>query len=222
MKRSLPRFWHTASVLAFLAAIGTVPSSAAPPDRIEEDWQVVIAAPNPTAVGPQITTSMNPTVDPDAALVTFYLNYRAYPSWKPGGLQSTAFGAVKDNSSEPLVLDSNTQGNEICETASETITWTQRMTVSGGTLHYNIVDGQSTTWGVFGQGVGTLGVSMPTALNDMSEYSPDMSVKTSGVSWQSNLVTSMALLRVRYYSNGTLISTDTTPRTISLGMPTTN
>ena len=52
-----------------------------PPDQVEEDWQVVIAEPDPLAVGPQITTIMSPNSDPTAAFVTFYLNYRDYPSW---------------------------------------------------------------------------------------------------------------------------------------------
>ena len=39
-------------------------SASSPPDQVEEDWQVVIAEPDPLAVGPQITTIMSPNSDP--------------------------------------------------------------------------------------------------------------------------------------------------------------
>jgi hypothetical protein len=86
-----------------------------------------------------------------------------------------------------------------------------------GTITYQVANGQSTTWGKFGQGNGQLSVNYPTALGSLSSYSPDTSVKNSGVSWESNYVTSMALIQVRYYAAGRLISTDTTQRSISLG-----
>ena len=116
----------------------------------------------------------------------------------------------------PPVLDSASQGSGVCETQGETISWTQRMKLSGGNLKFNVVNGLSTTWGQFGQGPGTFGVSMPSTLSDLSAYKPDYSVSKSGVSWQSNRVTSMTLLQVRYYNGRQLISTDSTSRTVKL------
>jgi hypothetical protein len=210
------RTWRIVSVLALGIGLGMAPSGDAPPDRVEEDWQVVIASPDSTAIGPQITTCISPNSDPSAAFLTFYLNYRDYPGWSPGGLQVKAYGAVTDPSSSPAVLDSNTQGDEVCQTQGETITWTQRISLSGGTVNYNVVNGQSTTWGQFGQGQGSLGVSLTSLLADLSAYGPDYSVSKSGVSWQSDRVTSMTLLQVRYYSQGQLLRTDSTPRTVNL------
>src|SRR4029077_2107147 len=103
--------------------------------------------------------AMRTTSDPTPAFVTFYLNYRDYPNWQPGGLQIKAYGASSDPSSPPPLLDSNTQGTQVCATSGETITWTQRMSLSGGNINFNVVNGQSTTWGNFGQGQGSLGVS---------------------------------------------------------------
>ena len=159
---------------------------------------------------------MSPNSDPTAAFVTFYLNYRDYPNWQPGGLQLKAYGAASDPSSAPPLLDTDTQGTEVCSTSGETITWTQRMSLSSGSLKVNVVNGQSTTWGNFGQGQGSLGVSVSSSLSDLSSYQPTYSVSKSGASWQSDRVTSMTLLRVRYYNNGQLISTDSTPRTVDL------
>ena len=90
------------------------------------------------------------------------------------------------------------------------------MIVGGGKITYDIENGQSTTWGQFGQGDGNLSVSFNTTRNDLDRYSPETSAVKSGVSWQSNLVTSMTLVRVRYYSGGQLIATDTTPRSMTL------
>ena len=90
------------------------------------------------------------------------------------------------------------------------------MKLSGGNLNYNVVNGQSTTWGNFGEGQSTLGVSIPSTISDLSSYKPDYSVSKSGVSWQANRVISMTLLKVRYYSGGLLISTDSTPRNVDL------
>jgi hypothetical protein len=211
------RTWRVVSLLALGISLGMAPPpNSSPPDRIEEDWQVVVASPDSNAIGPQITTCVSPSSDPSAAFLTFYLNYRDYPDWRPGGLQVKAYDAVTDPSSSPAVLGSDTQGNEICDTAGETITWTQRISLSGGAINYNIINGQSTTWGQFGQGQGSLGVSFNSSLGDLSAYSPDYSVSKSGVSWQSNRVTSMTLLQVRYYSGGQLIWTDSSPRTVDL------
>jgi hypothetical protein len=197
-------------------AVGMTPGNPPPPDQVEEDWQVVVSNPDPVAVGPQITVCASPNSDPASAFVTFYVNYQDYPAWSPGGLQLKAYGAAPNASTSPPVLDSASQGSGVCETEGETITWTQRMSLSGGNLSVNVVNGQSTTWGKFGQSEGTLGVSMASTVSDLSGYKPDYSVSKSGVSWQSNRVVSMTLLQVRYYSGGKLVSTDSTPRPVDL------
>jgi hypothetical protein len=204
-------------MLAVAASFAMAQQPGTPaPDQIEEDWQVVVANPDPVAVGPQITTCACPNSDPAAAFVTFYLNYQDYPGWSPGGLQVKAYGPAPNASTNPPVLDSSSQGSGVCETQGETITWTQRMSLAGGNLNYNVVNGQSATWGKFGQGEGTLGVSISSTLSDLGAYKPDYSVAKSGVSWQSNRVTSMTLVAVRYFSGGKLISTDSTPRPVDL------
>jgi hypothetical protein len=90
------------------------------------------------------------------------------------------------------------------------------MSLVSGDLRYYVVNGQSTAWGSFGQGQGLGLVHFPSSLSDLSGYKPDYSVSKSGVSWQANRVTTMTLLRVRYYSGGSLIATDTTPRSVVL------
>lgn len=184
-------------------------------DRVEEDWQVVIDDPDPDSTGPQITTCMSP-VSGSSAFVAFCLNYRDVPDWNPGGLQVKAYGEASGTSQNRPLMASASSNTEPLETEGETITWTQQISVSGGTLSYSVRNGSSTTWGGFGQGVGTLGVSYSTSLSDLGSYRPDDSVTLSAAGWQANRVKSMTLLQVRYYKGGGLISTDATPRPVSL------
>ena len=70
--------------------------------------------------------------------------------------------------------------------------------------------------GAFGASDDQLTVSTSTSLTSLAGYSPAASVAKSGVGFQSNRVTSLTLLRVRYYQGNTLLSTDETPRPVTL------
>ena len=211
------KLWRSISLLALGAAIGMAPYGGTPlPDQVEEDWQAVVATPDVLGVGPQMTMVMSPNSDPTAAFVTFYLNYRDYPSWQPGGLQLKAYGAASGPSTAPPLLDTDTQGTEVCSTSGETITWTQRMSLSSGSVNVNVVNGQSTDLGQFRPGRRLTGREL-FELGFRPQLLPAHLFRLQvGASWQSNRVTSMTLLRVRYYSGGQLISTDSTPRTVDL------
>jgi hypothetical protein len=199
----------SASVLVSLA---TVRAQAPAPivDQVQEDWKLVVATPDQAAVGPQITTCMSPVSDDSSPFVAFDMNYREFPSFTAGGLQIQVWSGQD-------VLTTSTLGTAQFSTSDEVVTWTQQMTLGGGKITYDIENGQSTTWGRFGQGNGNLSVTYNTTLNDLNLYSPEISASKSGVSWQSNHVTSMTLVQVRYYSGGQLVATDTTPRSITLG-----
>jgi len=209
MRRALPVF--VMSLLVYGFAAGTVQAQALLlPDRIEEDWQLIIANPDPTQNGPQITTSMSPTGDlVSSPFVALDLNYREYPTYANGGMQVQVW-------QNKQLLASSSQGNGQFNTANETITWTQSLSLSGGSISYGISNGQSTTFGRFGQGNGLLSVSFSTALADLSGYIPDVSIAHSGATWESNHVTSMAIVQVRYFLNGQLILTDATRRDCAL------
>ena len=209
----IPRFLAaglTASAIVSLAAaMAQTPST--PIDRIEEDWKVVVATPDVTGVGPQVTTCMSPVSNGSTPFVAFDVNYREFPTFAAGGMQLQVWSGGS-------VLSTATLGTAQFTTTNETITWTQSMQLSSGNIAYDIMSGRSTTWGRFGQGNGNLNVSFPTTLTDLSpSYSPDVSANKSGVSWESNYVTSMTLVQVRYYSSGSLVATDTVARPIALG-----
>jgi hypothetical protein len=213
MKRIMKPAATSLAVVSLACSIGLGQSSSGSPDQVEEDWQVVIGSPSSVEVGPQITTCMSPVTDNSTPFFAFNLNYRDAQSFKAGGLQATVYSGGS-------VLDSSTQGSAVCQTANETITWTQRMSVSGeGGVTCAIVNGQSTTWGQFGDSQGLTSVDFTSSVTSMASYSPTASVAKSGASWQSDRVTSMTLLRVRYYSGGVLISTDSNPRSVTLSVP---
>jgi hypothetical protein len=174
------------------------------PDQVEEDWKLVVATPDVAGVGPQITTSMCPLADrTQAPFVAFDLNYREYPSFAAGGYQAQVW------SGDQLLQNSTGGKTDQFATTNETITWTQRMSLSNGQVSYAIVSGSSTTWGNFGSSVN---VGFPSSLASLSGYSPSTSATNSGVSWQVNNVQELTLVAIRYYANGVLLSTDTTQR----------
>lgn len=193
--------------VAFLCSFDPVVGQSSPvPDRVEEDWVLVVATPDAAANGPQITTSMSPSGDVTVGpFVAFDLNYREYPSYTQGGMQVQVWSGSN-------LLSTSTQGSNQLNTPNETITWTQFQSLQAGTVTYGINNGQSQTWGKFGQGNGLLNVTFPSTLSSLAGYSPDVSVSHSGATWESNHVSSLSLVQVRYYSGGQLILTDTTRR----------
>jgi hypothetical protein len=198
-----------ASALLTISAGAALAQTPPVPDQVEEDWQLVIAYPDVAGNGPQITTCMSPVADSSAPFVAFDLDYREFPVYQPGGMQIQVWSGNN-------VVATSSQTGLLFNTPGETITWTQRMKVANGTVNYQIVNGQSVTWGQFGQGNGQLTVSYNTSATSMAGYSPGLSVANSGVTWESNLVTSLMLVQVRYYANGQLIATDTKPRQVPL------
>src|SRR5215210_2681070 len=111
MRRTTSAF---APWLLALAAPGAFAQSAPQPDRVEEDWEVVVGNPDPVGVGPQMSTSMSPVSDGSISCFVFDLNYRDYPSFLPGGMQVQVWDG------ETLVAAA-TKGSDRCATAGETI-----------------------------------------------------------------------------------------------------
>lgn len=181
-----------------------------PPDQVEEDWELVIDQTDQVAVGPQITTSMSPGADlTTTPFVAFDLNYREYPTFLAGGMQVQVWSGKE-------LITTAAQGSAQFATPGETVTWTQQMKLAGGSITYTVLNGQSTTWGQFGQSAGLQPVSFNSTLTSLATYNPNVSLTNSGASWQADHVRSLRLVQVRYYSGGTLIATDTTSRQVTL------
>jgi hypothetical protein len=198
-------------MMAFIGLAGTC--LADPPavfDMVEEDWQLVLTPPVSQDEGPQITTCMSPTSDfTTAPFAAFDMNYREYPDFVAGGMQVQVF-------SDKQILTTATQVGGQFNTPNESITWTQRMSVVNGQISYQVRNGRSASFGGFPSDVGNLAVSFATTAASLAGYDPAFSFKNSGVTWEKNYVTSLQLVQVRYFLNGTLLLTDSTVRSIDL------
>src|SRR4051794_19394075 len=131
MRTAFPVIVLASLLLGFAGLTGFTQSTGPAPDRIEEDWQLVIGDPDPDANGPQVSTAMQPGGDDSSPLVLFNLNYRDVSTYTPGGLQ------VKVVNDDHIITSTQDQ-SAVFQTSNETITWTQRMSVSGseGKLQY--------------------------------------------------------------------------------------
>src|SRR5262245_30122484 len=157
-------------------------------DCVEEDWELVVGTPDLVSAGPQFTTTMSPEGDNSKSFVAFNLNYRDLP-FRVGGMQMTSWSGKANTG-----ISDGTRTSAMA-IPSERVTWTQRLSVSGGQATLQINNGSSSTWGQFGQS-GSFSLSFSTTASDLSSYSPDKSAQYSGPTWQSNRVSKMTLLQV--------------------------
>jgi len=168
--------------------------------KVEEDWQLVVSQPDPQTFAPQVTTTISPGRDLGSYYAVFDVNLRNLPSYEAGGVQfqlwsgNTALGSKKSNTGTLL------------QVPDETVTWTQRLSVSEGNLVFEIANGNSQTWGNFGP----LTFTTETDLTNLSGYSPAVSVANSAVGYAANRVTSLKLTAVRAYSAAGLVGQSNT------------
>ena len=181
------------SVGSFDASIGLFAATAAPVVRVEEDWELVIGAPDVPGESPQIRCVMSPSRDLDAAHMAFTLNHRTQPVYQAGGVQLQAW-----NGDEPEMAMA-VLANVLLSHDGDVVQWTQIMSVADGKLTFEIDRGSSTSWKKFG-GNGHLRVSIATIRTDLNAYHPRMSEKNSGVGFGANRVRTLVLREVRSYS----------------------
>jgi len=218
LRRSRLRFLLVSMGLAAVAAVVVAPRLSAQVSggtdvyRIEEDWQLVVGDPDVANNGPQVTCSISPA-SMDAAYCAFDINYHTQPDYFAGGLQIHTWDPL-----DPIEY-ANSVHTGIMSSSGETVTWTQTMTWNSGTITYQVINGQSQTWGNFGgNGNGNSGrliLNTPTTFSNLNGYSSDVSLNNSGVSFASNLVGSLTLMAVRWYDiNGNLIQENTTSQVV--------
>lgn len=181
-------------------------------NRIEEDWVLVVdesASPD----GPQVNTVMGPTADLSMPVVALDINYRHDPIYAAGGLQVLVYGSNG-------LLSSKTTATSPLNLANETVSWTQRLSISDGSVQYSIPKVSSTTWGSSTDDSLVLG-AFPATLTAFEDYDPAASVANSGGAWKTGGLKSLTLAQVRYYDGETLLGTDTTPRVVDCTRPFT-
>jgi len=194
----IPRAHRAAAVLAVLAllVIGAglpgvaLAQSDAQVVRVEEDWELVVATPDPNSDAPQVTCVISPVENVDSVHAAFELNHQSMPDFVAGGLQLQIW-----NNEEHLGSRKFPNGS-LLQTAGETVRWTQSLELSEGLLTFEITDGTSAAWGNFG-GQGYLKASISSQLENLNGYSPTVSIANSGVGYAANRVASLVLRKVR-------------------------
>ena len=177
--------------------------------RVEEDWELVLDVVSEAKQAPQFETLMSPFHYNDELTVFFCRvtwNYRELPSYAPGGFQlQTCIG--------DLVLSQKGYEGEPFSTAGETVTWTQQLESSADRAFFKIKNGQSTTWGAFGGS--DLQLDEYPHPPNLNNYTPDVSVSKSGITYGANRVISLRIKAIRRYGpGGELLSVDSTPRVV--------
>ena len=176
--------------------------------HVEEDWVVDIGTPDPSEDAPQIITAMSSTQQLADVHCLFELNHRTLPGYHSGGMSLQCW-------SGDLNLDHGTGPKAgSLHSSGEKITYTTSMKLHDGTITFEVLNGNSSTWGNFG-GQGYLKTGVATPYTQFTLYSPETSVKNSRVGFAGHQVNQFYLKEVRYYGpDGLLIKTDTTKRIV--------
>jgi hypothetical protein len=176
--------------LAVLASWGG-PSFAIDIVAIEEHWEVQVGEPDAESSGPQVCMVMSPTGSLDGDYFMFTVNHQSDPEWVPGGLQVQQWCGEN-------VIDSKEVNTGTLHHDDEVVRWVQRTELNGGALSFEVLAGDSTSWGSFGD-TGSLKFTIATSLTSLNGYRPAISLTESGVSFAGNRVRSLVLTKIRWF-----------------------
>lgn len=154
---------------------------------VEEHWELRIAQPDYDRSAPQTTMVMSPTGNVDGLHFLFTLNHGTVPEYAPGGLQ------VQQWNGDYFVSSRTASEGVTIDTSEELIHWTQRISLQDGHVKFQIRDGESDTWGSFGDGL-TLWVD--SSQSSLNSYRPSVSLSESQVNYAENRVTSLTLTKL--------------------------
>lgn len=184
------------AIVFCLAAVATFPSEAvaAKVIAIEEFWELSVGGPESPRCAPQVSMVMSPEDHLDNDWFVFTLNHGTFPNFVAGGVQLQRW---RNND---VLATADSQRTDVLAYEGETVRWTQRMTLHDGVLSVRIKDGTSQTWGTFGHG-SSLRLSTPTNLTSLNGYRPAVSIEESGITYAGNRVSSLVLLKLRWFTD---------------------
>ena len=158
--------------------------------RIEEDWELVVDNPDVNSFGPQVACAFSPFADLNHLYVTFEVNHRGAPVTSGGGLHLQVWHDDEHVESKAF------PDRSVLATPGEVVRWTQRMQVQSGKIVFEVVNGQSSTWGEFGNR-GTLKAEVECDVDNLNGYSPQVSIDNSGTTFGSHRIRLLILKSVR-------------------------
>lgn len=189
-------------------AATSVASATEPVVKIQEDWKVELNIPEPDDQAPQIVTTFSPSGSLSGVYGVLEVNHATMPEYDAGGMQLQAWNG------EDFLWYKNSRRLQLLQREDEQITYTVNMSIESGYLKFEVTNGNSMTWGDFGNS-GYFVVWVPTDLNDLSQYNSDFSINKSRVGFASHRVKKFARTAVRKYAqDGTLLDTDSTERVV--------
>lgn len=182
---------------AFMLIVGGLGSLATAGDvvEIEEQWSLVVGGPETEVSSPQISMVMSASGHTESDFFLVALNHWSSPEFAPGGIQAQHWCG------DERVTVANSSDKQPLHHDGETISWAQRLTLSGGQLLFQVLDGQGESWGNFADG-STLRIAVPTELTRLNDYKPAVSIHESGIGYAGNRVSSLVLQRIRWRFDG--------------------
>lgn len=168
-------------------------SGAPPIMRVEEDWEVLVADPDPTLDVPQIVTVFGPTDPAFGTYVLFEMNHGTLPSYGRGGMQLQVWWT------DYLIGYLSQYAPTQLSTANETVTFTTVTRLHDTKLRMYVINGNSTTWGQFGSN-NALYIWLASDRTDLNPYDADSSINNSRVTFGANRVDHYCRKEIRFYN----------------------
>lgn len=178
--------------------------------RVEEDWILDVADPDPAADCPQIVTVFGPSDPETGTHCLFELNHGTLPGFIQGGMQIQVWWG------DYLVGYQQQFAPTELYVAVERVSFSTVTKLHSGNLEMFIDNGESVTWGQFGHHVATgqLKVQLGTSRTNLNNYDSENSVTHSKVSYGANRVNQFMRTEVRYYTAAGLHHTDEADRVV--------
>lgn len=175
----------TASPLLLL--IGTAPASDVV--YIEEHWQLTVGGPEIDRCAPQVSLVMSPNGNMDGTHFVFLLNHSTFPDFIPGGMQMQQWNG------DSIVTTANSNRTDLLSYDNETIRWVQKLRIHDGRVVFDVDDGESQSWGSFGNGDGLI-MWTSAQMTRLNDYRPAISIEESGITFAGNRVSSLVLTKL--------------------------
>jgi len=191
MTRYFTRMTSKAQAALLCAVVAVAAGSASADSKVvlvEEHWELRLSQPDSERSAPQTTMVMSPVNHLNDVHFLFSLNHVAVPDYQAGGMQVQLW--------EGGDLQDYAIANKIgaLHHDDEVVRWVQRLTLDGGFLKFQIVNGESETWQTFGGD--DLSLTAPTLLDRLNDYRPGVSLTESQVSYAENRVESLVLTKL--------------------------
>jgi hypothetical protein len=186
--------------------------------RIEEDWVLDVADPEPNGNLPQIETVFGPSDPAVGTHAIFQVNHGSLPAFGEGGMQLQAWwgGYLVGYRSQFAPQEFNV--------AIEQVKYTTAIRVCGnGHVHLYVVNGHSLTWGDFAldgaSNESNLHIRIESGILNLNNWNSQNSINHSRVTYGANRVNKYVRSAIRYYTAADLVNphyTDTTETVIHL------